>query len=93
MILNENEEYKKFIEQILKNIGFDINNPENLSGLGYYYFEIGKYEEATKYLLKAVESNNNDSKSWQWLGISYNKNGEFEKSIFFNICSINWHLL
>ena len=42
MILNENEEYKKFIEQILKNIGFDINNPDNFSGLGYHYFEIGK---------------------------------------------------
>ena len=50
----------------------DNNKNENdLLSIGEAHFNKGEYEEAIKYLSKAVEINQNSSINYKWLGMSY----------------------
>jgi Flp pilus assembly protein TadD len=56
----------------------DDDNPEHLSNLGYFLYQIGEYEDATKHLKKAVKKNPTNERFWNNLGLVQAQRGKFD---------------
>jgi Tfp pilus assembly protein PilF len=56
----------------------DDDNPEHLNNLGYFLYQIGEYEDATKYLKKAVKKNPTHERFWNNLGLVQAQRGKFD---------------
>lgn len=74
------------LEQAEKMIRIALDaEPDNnayLDSMGWVLYRLGKYEEAKKYLLKAVEgSTEGDSTLWDHLGDVYDKSGAKEQAV------------
>ena len=56
----------------------DDDNPEHLNNLGYFLYQIGELEDATKYLKKAVKKTPTNERFWNNLGLVQAQRGKFD---------------
>jgi Tfp pilus assembly protein PilF len=56
----------------------DDDNPEHLNNLGYFLYQIGELEDATKYLKKAVKKTPANERFWNNLGLVQAQRGNFD---------------
>ncbi|MCX7698784.1 MAG: tetratricopeptide repeat protein [Candidatus Goldbacteria bacterium] len=81
-IYNERGLYEEAIDEYKKMLKIDPYLKEALVELAYiYYNKKTNFDEAEKYLLKALEKYSNDSRLYSNLGNIYFMSGEIEKSI------------
>ncbi|MDQ5847064.1 MAG: tetratricopeptide repeat protein [Acidobacteriota bacterium] len=56
----------------------DNDNPEHLNNLGYFLYQNGEYEDATKYLKKSVKRDPKNERFWNNLGLAQAQRGKFD---------------
>ena len=66
------------LDSFKKSLQGDNDNPEYLNNLGYFLYQVGEYEEATKYLKKAVKLAPNEQRFWNNLGLAQARRGKFD---------------
>ena len=62
----------------MKAVAADSTNGAYLDTLGWIYFKLGNYEEALKYVTRAVEVRDSSAEVWEHLGDIYEKLNDLE---------------
>ncbi|MGB2867911.1 MAG: tetratricopeptide repeat protein [Bacteroidota bacterium] len=72
---------QRALEMAVQAVTAEPDNASYLDTLGWIYFKIGKYDEAEKYVEKAVETGKGSSVVVEHLGDVYSKLGQKEKAL------------
>lgn len=79
------KEFEYYIKRVkcINDTVLDSSNKENADDLfkqGMPYYNDKQYENSIKCLKKAIELHSNSVKNLEWIGNSYNKNGQFKEA-------------
>jgi Tfp pilus assembly protein PilF len=66
------------ISSFKRSLKGDNDSAEHLNNFGYFLYQIGELEEATKYLKKAVKRDPNNERYWNNLALAQAQRGKFD---------------
>jgi Tfp pilus assembly protein PilF len=66
------------VDSFKKSLEGDNDNPEYLNNLGYFLYQVGEYDDAYKYLRKAVKLAPDSQRFWNNLGLVQAQRGKFD---------------